>query len=46
VRFSAEDAKREGFAVAVVENACRGLDVEGSLRATRQTFETLGIRCV
>ena len=46
VRFSAADAKREGFAVAVVENACRGLDIEGSLRATRQTFETLGIRCV
>jgi nicotinamidase/pyrazinamidase len=46
VRFSAEDAKREGFAVAVVENACRGLDVEGSLRATRQAFETLGIRFV
>jgi nicotinamidase/pyrazinamidase len=46
VRFSAEDAKREGFAVAVVENACRGIDIEGSLRATRQTFETLDIRCV
>ena len=46
VRFSAADAKREGFAVAVVENACRGLDIEGSLRATRQAFETLGIRCV
>jgi nicotinamidase/pyrazinamidase len=46
VRFSAEDAKREGFAVAVAENACRGIDIEGSLRATRQTFETLGIRCV
>jgi nicotinamidase/pyrazinamidase len=46
VRFSAEDAKREGFAVAVVENACRGIDIEGSLRATRQTFETLGIRFV
>ena len=46
VRFSAEDAKREGFEVAVVENACRGIDIEGSLRVTRQTFETLGIRCV
>ena len=46
VRFSAEDAKREGFAVAVVENACRGIDIEGSLRVTRQTFETLGIRFV
>jgi nicotinamidase/pyrazinamidase len=46
VRFSAEDAKREGFKVAVVESACRGIDIEGSVRATRQALETLGIRCV
>jgi len=46
VRFSAEDAKREGFEVAVVESACRGIDIEGSVRATRQALETLGVRCV
>ena len=46
VRFSAEDAKREGFEVAVVENACRGLDIEGSVRATRQALAALGICCL
>jgi nicotinamidase/pyrazinamidase len=46
VRFSAEDAKREGFEVAVVESACRGIDIEGSVRATHRALETLGIRCV
>src|SRR6516164_7313548 len=46
VRFSAEDAKREGFEVAVVESACRGIDIEGSVRATHRALEALGIRCV
>jgi nicotinamidase/pyrazinamidase len=46
VRFSAEDARREGFGVAVVENACRGIDIDGSVRATRAALEQLGIRCV
>ncbi len=35
VRYSAEDAARENFAVIVVEDACRGIDVEGSVAATR-----------
>jgi nicotinamidase/pyrazinamidase len=46
VRFSAEDARREGFGVAVVENACRGIDIDGSVRATRAALEQLGIRWV
>jgi nicotinamidase/pyrazinamidase len=46
VRFSAEDAKRDGFEVAVVEDACRGIDIDGSVGATRQALESLGIRCV
>ena len=46
VRFSAEDAAREGFAVVVVENACRAIDVDGSLAATRASFAALGISCV
>jgi nicotinamidase/pyrazinamidase len=45
VRYSAEDARREGFAVFVVEDGCRGIDVEGSMAATRQSFATLGIPC-
>jgi len=43
VRFSAEDARREGFAVVVVEDACRGIDVDGSIAATRQSFDAHGI---
>ena len=46
VRFSAEDAAREGFAVVVVEDACRAIDVDGSLAATRASFTALGISCV
>jgi nicotinamidase/pyrazinamidase len=45
VRYSAEDAKREGLDVVVVEDACRGIDVEGSMQATRKTFEAIGVRC-
>lgn len=46
VRFSAEDAKREGFDVVVIEDACRGIDVDGSMQATRQVLAELGIACV
>jgi len=46
VRFSAEDAKREGFSVVVVEDACRGIDVNGSILATRQALAALGIPCI
>jgi len=46
VRYSAEDAKREGFAVFVVEDACRGIDVDGSVAATRASLAALGIACI
>jgi nicotinamidase/pyrazinamidase len=45
VRYSAEDAKREGFEVVVLEDACRGIDVDGSIAKTREIFKILGIRC-
>ena len=45
VRFSAEDAKREGFEAAVIENACRGIDIDRSVLATRQALAALGIAC-
>jgi nicotinamidase/pyrazinamidase len=45
VRYSSEDAYREGFEVVVVEDACRGIDVDGSMAATRESFRTLGIVC-
>jgi len=34
VRFSAEDARKAGFEVAVIEDACRGIDLDGSVAAT------------
>jgi nicotinamidase/pyrazinamidase len=43
VRYSAEDAVREGFTVFVIEDACRGIDVDGSVAATRATFAALRI---
>ena len=43
VRYSAEDARREGFSVTVIEDACRGIGVEGSVAATRESFTALGI---
>ena len=46
VRYSAEDAVRHRFAVVVIEDACRGIDVDGSMAATRASFESLGIPCV
>ena len=46
VRYSAEDAYREGFAAIVIEDGCRGIDVSGSMAATREQFRTMGIRCV
>jgi nicotinamidase/pyrazinamidase len=46
VRYSAEDAHREGFETVVFEDACRSIDVDGSAAATRRQFESLGIRCI
>ena len=46
VRYSAEDARREGFAVFVVEDACRGINVDGSVAATRASLATLGVACI
>ena len=46
VRYSAEDAKREGFDVVVVEDACRGIDLGGSVKATRESFAALGVLVV
>jgi len=46
VRYSAEDAKREGFDVVVIEDACRGIDVDGSIAKTRDMFKAIGVRCV
>jgi len=46
VRYSAEDARREGLEAIVIEDACRGIDVDGSVDATRRRLAELGVRCV
>lgn len=46
VRYSAEDAHREGFEALVIAEACRGIDVDGSLAATHRRLAELGVRCV
>jgi nicotinamidase/pyrazinamidase len=46
VRYSAEDARKTGFAAVVVADACRSIDVDGSLAATRETLAALGIACI
>ena len=42
VRYSAEDAQREGFTVFVIEDACRGIDLDGSVAVTRASLATSG----
>lgn len=46
VRYSAEDAKHEGFDAVVIEDACRGIDVDGSVARTHEIFNELGVRRV
>jgi len=46
VRFSAEDARKAGFEVAVIEDACRGIDLDGSVAATHRSFRDRGISIV
>ena len=46
VRWSAEDAHREGFGVVVIPEACRGIDVAGSMQATLASFAAMKIPCV
>jgi nicotinamidase/pyrazinamidase len=46
VRYSAEDARREGFTVFVVEDACRAIDLDGSAALTRASLASLGVACI
>ena len=43
VRFSAEDARKAGFDAVVIEEACRGIDLDGSVAATHHSLKSLGI---
>ena len=44
VRYSAVDAREEGFDVVLVEDACRGLDQGGSLNAAMIAMNEAGVR--
>ncbi len=46
VRYSAEDARREGFDAFVIEDACRGIDLAGSIAATHKSLTAIGVPCV
>lgn len=46
VRYSAEDAHREGFTVVVIEDACRGIDVDDSINMTRRDLAAAGVASV
>ncbi len=43
VAYSAIDARRQGFAAVVVEDACRAIDAAGSLAAARAGFAEAGV---
>lgn len=44
VRFSAVDAAKLGFEVTVVEDACRAIDLDGSLAAALTEMDEVGIK--
>ncbi len=46
VRYSVEDAHRIDFSTVVVEDACRGIGVNGSLAQTRESLAQLGVPLV
>jgi len=43
VRFSAEDARKEGFETVVLTDACRSIDMEGSKNAATEALESAGV---
>jgi nicotinamidase/pyrazinamidase len=45
VRYSAEDARKLGFPATVIEDACRAIDIDGSMAETRRSFAAAGIGC-
>ena len=46
VRFSAVDAMKLGFEVTVVEDACRAIDLDGSLAAAKQEMTECGVQLI
>ncbi len=46
VAYSALDARREGFAVYLIEDGCRAIDMEGSLARMREEMRQAGVRFI
>jgi nicotinamidase/pyrazinamidase len=46
VRFSAEDACKYDYTTVVIEDACRSIDMDGSVAATYDSFAAIGIACI
>lgn len=46
VRFSAEDARRQGFETVVIEDACRAIDMQGSAADARSAMRKAGIHLI
>jgi nicotinamidase/pyrazinamidase len=43
VHYSALDARREGFAAVLIEDACRAIDLDGSLAAALRQMQAAGV---
>lgn len=46
VAWSAVDARKHGFEVAVIEDACRAIDVQGSLKKAKADMQAAGVSLV
>jgi nicotinamidase/pyrazinamidase len=44
VAWTALDARKDGFAAFVIEDACRGIDTQGSLAAAWEKMKAAGVR--
>ena len=46
VTWTALDARKLGFAALVVEDACRAIDIQGSLAAAREKMKKAGVKSI
>ena len=46
VAFSAIDAAKDGFEAVVIEDACRAIDLDGSLATAREAMTQAGVRFI
>ena len=46
VHFSAVDAAKLGFDVTVIESACRGIDLNGSMQVAQDAMNAVGVKLV